>query len=461
MVCVKGKKRKQMDKFHFIAIGGIGQSALAKILLQKGYSVTGSDIADSKYTKELKDLGAKIYIGHSADNVPNDAKIVASTAIKEDNPEMVRARELGLTIYHRSDILQIVSKHFKNFIGFSGTHGKTTTSGLCAYVLEEMGIKPSYAIGGIIPKYKTNGSATDSDIFVAELDESDGTIVKYAPHITVINNLEPDHCDFYGTGLEKIFETFKTFTNNLASDDIIILNADNSGAVEFSKELNNFVTFGIEKSAKYMACDIKLNGIRSEFTVVKDGMVQGNIKLSIPGLHNVYNALAVISALFEAGFEFLDMQNHFEGFSGMGRRFQLVKEFDGIQIIDDYAHHPSEIKATLSASRNIHKGRIVAIFQPHRYTRFKGLWGDFLSSFDDADIVFVTDVWRAGDEPIEGFDSSDFAEQLGARCTHLKGSMAEISAEIAKFIKPDDMVLTLGAGDITNIGKFIYENYTA
>ena len=145
----------------------------------------------------------------------------------------------------------------------------------------------------------------------------------------------------------------------------------------------------------------------------------------------------------------------------MGRRFQLVKEFDGIQIIDDYAHHPSEIKATLSASRNIHKGRIVAIFQPHRYTRFKGLWGDFLSSFDDADIVFVTDVWRAGDEPIEGYDSSDFAYQLGEKCTHLKGSMAEISAEIAKFIKPGDMVLTLGAGDITNVGKYIYENYTA
>lgn len=450
-----------MDKFHFIAIGGIGQSALAKILLQKGYSVTGSDIADSKYTKELKDLGAKIYIGHSADNVPHDAKIVASTAIKNDNPEMVRAHELGLKIYHRSDILQIVSKHFKNFIGFSGTHGKTTTSGLCSFVLEEMGIKPSYAIGGIIPKYKTNGSATNSEFFIAELDESDGTIVKYAPHITVINNLEPDHCDFYGTGLEKIFETFKTFTNNLSKDDIIILNADNSGAVEFSKKLSKFVTFGIENSAKYMATDIKLNGIHSEFSVLKEGALQGNIKLSIPGLHNVYNALAVVSALLEAGFEFADIQNHFEGFSGMGRRFQLVKEFDDIQIIDDYAHHPSEIKATLSASKNIHKGRIVAIFQPHRYTRFKGLWSDFLASLNDADEVIVTDVWRAGDEPIAGFDSSDFAEQLGSKCHYIKGSMEEVACEVAKFIKPSDMVLTLGAGDITNVGKFIYENYKA
>ncbi len=450
-----------MDKFHFIAIGGIGQSALAKILLQKGYIVSGSDIADSKYTHELKDLGAKIYIGHSKDNVPDDAKIVASTAIKEDNPEMIRARELGLQVYHRSDILQIVSKHFKNFIGFSGTHGKTTTSGLCSYVLEEMGLKPSYAIGGIIPKYKTNGSATESEIFIAELDESDGTIVKYAPHITVINNLEPDHCDFYGTGLDKIFETFKTFTNNLSEDDIIILNADNAGTVEFSAQLQKFVTFGIENSAKYMARDIKLKGIYSEFTVVKDGVEQGIIKLSIAGLHNVYNALSVVSALFEAGFEFSDMQKHFEGFTGMGRRFQLVKEFNDIQIIDDYAHHPSEIKATLSASRNIHKGRIVAIFQPHRYTRFHGLWEDFLGSFNDTDVVFVTDVWRAGDELIVGYDSSDFAEQLGEKCTHIKGSMNDVAREVAGFIQPDDMVLTLGAGDITDIGKFIYEHYSA
>lgn len=451
-----------MKKFHFIAIAGIGQSALAKILLQKRYEVTGSDIVDSKYAKELKDLGATIYIGHKKENVPCDSNVVISTAIKEDNPELIRAKELGLTIYHRSDILKFVSEHYEKFIGFAGTHGKTTTSGLMSYILEEMKIRPSYAIGGIIPKYHTNSSANNSPYFIAELDESDGTIVKYAPNIAVINNLEPDHCDFYGTGLDKLFETFKTFTDNMKEDSTLVLNADSSGLMEFSKLLNkNFKTIGIKNDANYMAKNIELNGMHSNFDVYINGENKGKINLSIPGMHNVYNALSVISALDSAGFDFNDYQKHFTGFSGMGRRFQLIKEFEDIKIVDDYAHHPSEIKSTLTASKEIGAKRTVAIFQPHRYTRFQGLWEEFLASFDFADEVFVTDVWRAGDEPIKGFDSKDFKKQLGKKCNYVKGSMKEIAPEIAKTLKSGDLVLTLGAGDITKLGEYIYDSLKA
>lgn len=451
-----------MKKFHFIAIAGIGQSALAKILLQKRYEVTGSDIVDSKYAKELKDLGAKIFIGHKKENVPNDAIVVISTAIKEDNPELIRAKELGLTIYHRSDILKLVSEHYENFIGFAGTHGKTTTSGLMAYILEEMKVRPSYAIGGIVPKYHTNSSANNSPYFIAELDESDGTIVKYAPKIAVINNLEADHCDFYGTGLDKLFETFKTFVGNIKEDSSLILNADNKGLMEFSKLLNrDFKTIGIENNANYMAKNIKLDGIRSGFDVYINGEFKGEIALSIPGVHNVYNALSVISALDCAGFNFEDYQKHFEGFTGMGRRFQLVKEFKDIKIIDDYAHHPSEIKSTLKAAKEIGAKRVVAIFQPHRYTRFQGLWEEFLTSFENADIIFITDVWRAGDEPIKGYDSKDFKKQLGKKCHYVKGSMKEIAPEIAKLLQSEDLVLTLGAGDITKLGEYIYDSLKA
>ena len=451
-----------MKKFHFIAIAGIGQSALAKILLQKRYEVTGSDIVESKYAKELKDLGATIYIGHKKENVPNDAIVVVSTAIKEDNPELIRAKELGLTIYHRSDILKLVSEHYEKFVGFAGTHGKTTTSGLMSYVLEEMKIRPSYAIGGIIPKYHTNSSANNSPYFIAELDESDGTIVKYAPHIAVINNLEPDHCDFYGTGLDKLFETFKTFVSNMKEDSTLILNADSEGLMEFSKLLNrDFKTIGIENDANYMAKNIKLNGMHSSFDVYINGENKGEISLSIPGVHNVYNALSVVSTLDSAGFDFNEYKNHFKGFSGMGRRFQLVKEFEEIKIVDDYAHHPSEIKSTLKAAKEIGAKRVVAIFQPHRYTRFQGLWEEFLASFNNADLVIVTDVWRAGDEPIKGCDSKDFKKQLGKKCHYIKGSMKEIAPEIANLLKSDDLVLTLGAGDITKLGEYIYDSLKA
>ena len=236
---------KKGDKFHFIAMGGVGQSALAKILLKLGYEVSGSDINDSKYLKELKSLGAKVFVGHNADNVPSDCFIVLSSAIKENNPELIKAKELGLTILHRSDLLLAITHEFPLTIGFAGTHGKTTTSGLASYVLSKMKAKAAYAVGGIIPEINTNADASkDSNVFAAELDESDGTIVKYSPEILVINNLEADHLDFYKNGLDDVIETFKGLILKLHSDSKIIVNADNGGVLEL---LSSFIDIPLKQ----------------------------------------------------------------------------------------------------------------------------------------------------------------------------------------------------------------------
>lgn len=444
-----------------MAIGGIGQSALAKMLLERGFEVSGSDISDSKYLKALRDLGAEIFIGHRAENMPENATVVLSTAIAQDNPELLRAKELSNPIIHRSDMLKILAEGYEKFIGFSGTHGKTTTSGLCAYVLEKTGARPSFAIGGIVPEVATNAKAvSDSPYFVAELDESDGTILKYSPHTTVINNLEADHFDFFKGGLSQILETFNTYISNLKSGAKVIVNADDKPIRELLG-YESFLTFSLlDKNADYFAGNISYSTKGSAFDIYQKGLLLGHLELMLPGVHNVYNALSVVSALLESGFTFEEIKPHFKTFSGMGRRFQLVAEFNDIRVIDDYAHHPTEIVATLNATRQYTKDRVVAVFQPHRYSRFQGLWKEFLGAFKEADLLVVTDVYPAGEEPLEGFCSEDFVGQINhSECVLVKGDVKTAGGEIYKLLKPKDTVLTFGAGDITKMGEVLNEQY--
>lgn len=448
-------------KFHFIAIGGIGMSGLAKYLLQLGCEVSGSDVQESKYTKKLEDLGAKIYIGHNADYVQSDMTVVASTAIRETNPEKMKAKELGLKVYHRSDILQIISEGLAkdkkpDFIGFSGTHGKTTTSGLCAYVLEKAGYAPSYCVGGIIPELNTNAHASDGRHFVAELDESDGTIVKYSPNISVINNLEIDHVDFYKDGFQELLDTFKIHLSKMVDGTKIIVNTDCEGIRKLITQNpdKKFISFGLQ-NADYTAENIVYGQTHTTFDLVKNNKKIGSLKLTVPGKHNVYNSLAVICALIEDGVDFEKIAPHFETFSGMGRRFQKAAEYDGITVIDDYAHHPSEIKTTLESARTRTKGRLVAIFQPHRFSRLQGLWDDFLKAFDPVDKLYVTDIYAASEDPIEGVSADKFAKAIGEKASYAGGKMEEAAAKIEPELKSGDTVITLGAGDITKMGKLL------
>lgn len=440
-------------KYHFIAIGGVGMSGLAKYLLQQGYCVSGSDIAESKYTKQLQDLGAEIFIGHSMKNVPENATIIVSSAIKEDNPEFMRAKELNSTIYHRSDMLAEISRSNKTFIGFAGTHGKTTTSGMTSYVLSKAEENPSYVVGGIIPEINTNANYSQSgNTFIAEMDESDGTLVKYVPDIVVINNLEADHLDFYKNGLDSILETFHKFLSNLNQDAKIIINNDDAGNLQLKGD--NFITFGLIE-ADYLAKNINYNNGYTTFDVYyKNSLLKNDIKIILPGTHNVYNTLAVIAVCNEAGISINKIAKHFETFTGMGRRFQKVLTVDDIPIYDDYAHHPTEIKATLSAMKTFTTKRVVAVFQPHRYTRLQSLWNEFKTALVSADRIIVTDVYAASEDPINGISSDKFVSEL-SNAEHYSGSIEEVAKKLLPTLDKNDVVIGLGAGSITNLAKYL------
>lgn len=442
-------------------------SGLAKYLLEEGFEVLGSDICQNKNTQALEKMGAKIFRGHDEDNLPEKAVVVSSTAIKEDNPELVKAKFLGLEILHRSDLLARISKGLggskkKYFIGYSGTHGKTTTSGLSSYVLSKASLEPAFVVGGIVPEIGVNSKFAGGDYFIAELDESDGTIVKYQPEISVINNLEVDHVDFYKDGMRAILDTFKTYLLGLKEDSKVLINRDckgNSRLMEENPEIK-FITFGVEESdspSDYLAKNIKSEGHGTSFDIFHKGQFLTSLKLQLIGKHNVYNALAVLASLNEAGVNLDMVKEHFYTFTGMGRRFQLSAEFDGITVYDDYAHHPTEIKATISAAEAFSNKKIIAVFQPHRYSRIKGLWDEFLDSFEGADAVYVTDVYAASEIPIQGADSALFVKQLAQKtnipCKHLTGDITQVAESLLSEIKENDVVIGLGAGTITNLGK--------
>ena len=443
-----------MGKYHFIAIGGIGMSGLAKYLLEDGHTVSGSDIADSKYIDKLRDLGAEVKVGHCADNVPEGAIVIKSTAIRDNNSEVLRAMELGLPIYHRSDLLKEIAERAqqggkrggkcggKCFIGFAGTHGKTTTSGLASYVLDKAGLEPSFVVGGIIPELNTNASHGKGQHFIAELDESDGTIIKYSPDILVINNLEEDHIDFYKNGISDLV---KTFNKAISQSNKVIVNNDNEGIKLLQ---GDFITFGLNK-ADYVAKSID----NETLEIYHHGKLLVTLKIQLAGIHNVYNTLAVVAALNEAGVDVKAISQYFYPFTGMGRRFQKVAEFDGIQVYDDYAHHPTEIKAALQAAASkFGKENVVAVFQPHRYTRLQSLWNDFKTAFENAGRVIVTDIYAASEDPIEGVNSEKFALEL-QNSDYISGNMQEVAQKLRPTLKSGDVVVGLGAGTITNLGK--------
>ena len=435
-------------------------SGLAKYLLEQGCKVSGSDICDSKYVQQLRTLGATVHIGHSAENVPENCVVIASTAIRANNPEILRAKELGLPIYHRSDLLAEISRGGKFFIGYAGTHGKTTTSGLSSYVLEKAGLQPSFVVGGIVPEISTNAQYRDGKYFVAELDESDGTIVKYSPDTVVINNLEADHLDFYKEGLSAILDTFEKFLSGLKPNAIILANNDSEGVEELIGGCSTLIpnpifSYGLNE-ADYTAKNIVYGEDYTTYDIYYKDEFLTDMKIILKGVHNVYNSLAVFASLHQDGVDINLIKPHFATFSGMGRRFQKVGEFGGISLYDDYAHHPTEIKATLSAAEAFRNHRVIAVFQPHRYTRLKSLWNEFLDAFYGVDKVVVTDVYAASEDVIDGINSENFTSELSERCVnceYLAGDMKSVAQQLYPALKSGDVVIGLGAGTITSLGK--------
>ncbi len=458
---------------HFIGIGGIGMSALAKYLLEQNYSVSGSDLKESKITNELKAMGANVYTNQQADNVDNVALVIVSTAITDDNPEYIEAVNRRLPILHRSQLLNMlmnreVSGLNINQIGVAGTHGKTTTSGMIVHILHNSQRDPSFVVGGMMPELSTNSKYGKGDFFVAELDESDGTIVNYSPNISIVTNLELDHVDHYQGGFEEVLETFKKFILNHPPKSKTVLNIDCPGSTRLVQELglnDKFIFYSTKsysEAINYTVKCIEINGFNSSFELYKLGTKLGRVTLSIPGIHNISNATAAIAAVMESGVSFAKAAYTISSFTGMGRRFQKLGEVKGATIVDDYAHHPSEILSTLQATKSVketlNKGKIVAIFQPHRYSRFQNLWDEFKKSFKLADKLIVCDVYPAGESPIENASSADFIRDIIHNdATYVPGSIDAITETIYNEIEHDDIVLTLGAGDITRLGKNLLE----
>lgn len=421
-------------------------SGIAEILLDFGYQVSGSDIKVSNVTERLQKKGAVIHIGQKAENITADIDaIVRSSAIRANNPELMRAQELGIEILHRSQMLAILMED-KRAICVAGAHGKTTTSSMIALMLELAGQDPTIVVGGEISQIGSNAKSGKSDFLVAEADESDGSFLNLLPWMAVITNVEEDHLDHY-KNLEEIRRAFVAFVQKTGEKGVAVLNLDCAETRDMvSLAPGKVIGYGFADDAQLQGRNWRYEQGKNLIDVYWQGALLGTLALQVPGKHNISNGLAAIAAGLELGMSFADMAHGLAQFSGARRRFQLLGQIHDIQIIDDYAHHPTEVAATIQAARGVHQGRLVAVFQPHRYSRTKFLADKFAESFHLADEVILTDVYAAGEDRSEGSESDAILAcmQQPAQIVHRE----KLNAFLKEFVKPGDLVLMMGAGNI-------------
>jgi len=439
-----------------VGIGGIGMSALARMLVSLGYRVSGSDIKAGRILGELENIGIDVQVGHAAENIGDADCLVVSSSIHRDNPEFLAAKALAIPVIHRGEMLGILMDAQRG-IAVSGTHGKSTTTAMLAYILEAARWDPSAYIGAIVPKYKANAKTGFGDFFVSEADESDESFLRLNPEIAVITNIDHDHMDHYRER-KRLLKSFRRFLEKLPSKGFGVISADDPGVADlgplFGKRL---VTFGINNPADCMARDIYDNDFSSTFELLWKGEVLGQITLRAPGRFNVENAITAAAVALSLGIDFTWIKAGLEEYRGISRRFEVHKN-NGFMVVDDYAHHPTEIRATLSGARASTNRRIIAVFQPHRYTRTHFLHDEYGHAFDDADEVIVTDIYSAGENPIENVTSRLVVEsikknrQSGVQVTELRDLDAVINRLKAE-IRPGDIIITLGAGDVHRVAE--------
>ena len=442
---------------HFVGIGGIGMSGIAEVMHQLGYKVQGSDAADSYVVEKLRKSGIPVKIGHSADNLGDAAVVVCSTAIKENNPEIQAAAERRLPRVRRAEMLAELMR-MQRTVTVAGTHGKTTTTSMVAALLDSGGLDPTVINGGIINRYGSNARLGKSEWWVVEADESDGSFLRLDGTIAVVTNIDPEHLDHYGS-FEGVKDAFVEFVENVPFYGLAVLCIDHPEVQAIIGRIRDrrIVTYGFSALADVRADNITPvpGGSRFDALILgRDGerrTIEG-VTIKIPGRHNIQNALAAIAVAIELGISDKDILQGFDRFDGVKRRFTHVGEADGAIVIDDYAHHPTEIRAVLAAAREGAEGRVIAVVQPHRYTRLRDLMDDFQSAFNDADVVFVAPVYPAGEEPIAGIDSNALAEGLrahGHRMVSAVSDLKELSRALRDLAAEGDMVICMGAGDIT------------
>ncbi len=442
---------------HFVGIGGIGMSGIAEVMHQLGYKVQGSDVADGYVVEKLRKAGIPVAIGHRAENLGEAAVVVCSSAIKDGNPEMVAAAARRLPRVKRAEMLAELMRMQKT-VAVAGTHGKTTTTSMVAALLDGGGLDPTVINGGIINRYGSNARLGKSDWWVIEADESDGSFLRLDGTIAVVTNIDPEHLEHYGS-FDAVKDAFVEFVENVPCYGLAVLCVDHPEVQNIIGRIRDrrIVTYGFSALADVRADNVQPVPGGSQFDVIvlgKDGerrTLEG-IHVSMPGRHNVQNALAAIAVAMELGISDDDIVRGFDKFDGVKRRFTRVGEIGGAIVIDDYAHHPTEIRAVLAAAREGAEQRVIAVMQPHRYTRLQALMDDFQNAFNDADVVFVTPVYPAGEEPIDGVDSAALAEGLrahGHRMVSAVKDLKELSRSLRDLAADGDMIICMGAGDIT------------
>ncbi len=451
---------KNVSSAHFIGIGGAGMSGIALVLHERGCKVTGSDLKNSRYVRDLDAAGIEVTIGHDAATIDATMPevVVVSTAIPETNPEVVRARELGIPIWPRAKMLSYLSGSAIT-VAVAGTHGKTTTSSMVATMLDKMGLDPSFLIGGVVEGYDTNGRNGDGGYFVCEADESDGSFLYLNPHVAVVTNIEEDHLDHYGT-LENIERTFCMFMDLVGDSGTIVINGDVPHYAELARSTGRrVITYGFDGSCDFVCRQLSSgHALESRLAVaLPDGAGEVEVTISSnPGRHNIANACAAIAVAYALGLDVADAAAALSQFKGARRRFTHVGDVAGVTVVDDYGHHPTEISATLGAAADLGFKRIVCVFQPHRYSRTQALGPQFDHAFDSADVLRVMGVFSAGEVPIPGVSGKNVAAGVeaggGVADVRYVPSRHELIDELCEICRPGDLLITQGAGDVTGVG---------
>jgi UDP-N-acetylmuramate--alanine ligase len=440
-------------RIHFVGVGGVGMSGIAEVLLNLGYQVSGSDLRQGEATERLTGLGGRIFIGHEAANVEGAQVVVYSTAVRPDNPEVVAARAQGIPVIPRADMLAELMR-MKYGIAVAGSHGKTTTTSLVAAVLARGGLDPTIVVGGRLQSIGSNARLGHGQFLVAEADESDGSFLRLSPAVSVITNIDREHLDHYGS-LEELRQAFIYFANRVPFYGVTLLCADDPQVRGILPQVTKrHLLYGTSPDAALRAEDVRLEAQGTSFRVTSEGRELGTVRLALPGLHNVLNALAAVAVGLELEVAFSHVADALAAFRGVGRRFETRGEAHGVLVVDDYGHHPTEVAATLAAARTLGR-RVLVLFQPHRFTRTALLHREFGACFGDADKVWLLDVYAAGESPVPGVTARtivESAEALGQRQLVYVGDAGAAVEAVAREARPGDLVLTLGAGDVWKLG---------
>ena len=451
---------KRYQHIHFVGIGGVGMSGIAEVLLNMGYRVTGSDQRRGEAVERLEQLGAKVFVGHDAANVAGAHVVVYSSAVARDNVEVAEARARQTPVIPRAEMLAELMR-LKYAIAVAGTHGKTTTTSLIASVLAEGRLDPTVVVGGRIRSLGSNARLGQGEYMVAEADESDGSFLRLTPTMAVVTTIDAEHLDYYGT-LERVSEAFLAFVNKVPFYGAAVLCLDQPNVqLLIPRVEKRIITYGLESAADLTAHRLTLSGLTARFEVLHRGQALGECLLRVPGRHNVLNAMAAIAVGLDLEIPFVTIQRGLAEFSGVQRRFQVRGESRGVLVVDDYGHHPAEIRATLAAAKAGFDRRVVTVFQPHRYTRTLHLRQEFLTAFNQSDMLVVMDIYPAGEAAIEGVTGQDLADAIRAHghrdVVYLGSDRERILAHLEDVLRSGDLVLTLGAGDVGQLGQALLE----